>query len=619
MDWIRALALLGRAEEAFHAARELKHDSARAHAFLVIARNLMAAQHPEAEKALQLAVELDFRSSGDTEALLIEELAEAMARQGRVEALLSSLGALKEPEARALMLSAAAGGLARVGHTARAQALSQALESAAQVSKPMERTRLLLRLAKQAQLRKHSEDVAAPLAQAKAVLATAERHDWPRRAQLEIAAELAELNAVDAAVAELRRIIEGYGIVVMLDDEAAALTGAMRALTRAGRQQELITLIAERPVHTTNDGEVSHSMMEAAVTGVCQEQPRECLPLVNAQFDSLDWRDGLQVTVQALLRSGEVATARRILALMVDRVKEAKPQEMPATLRAVKSVNDKFKLLDMFFDAEAHDLAIDLVQHFATMLPGDGTQQELTLVAILHLIDRGKESEALGLVQKLEEKNLQLGTLAITLIHHLQKKDFQRVNELLEEIEKLSSVPGGPKLPWDEWTAQVEKYFHDAIRELEKAGMQDKARRLAKSIAREMGRDMANAFIMLSLEEAGRNEEAAQVASEIKDRTIRSTAYTYAVVALADRDRGERAQVLLGSIEYGLDRSKAQAALARWHGRQGNLVKAVEIAQGCAAPADRLSTFSFLLGVIVKEKSPHLAPLLTSAPEAPSS
>lgn len=599
-EWIRALTLLGMADEALRAAREFKEDDKRGKAFLIIARNLVAIRHPEAGAALRGAMELDYPLDPDFR--LITELAEAMAKQDHVGLLLPSLQTHKDPGSRALMLSAAAEGLGRAGHVAHAQAFSLARDSAAQVSEPASQAALLLRLARNASQAGILDEAAAALSQVRAILGSDDRRTWPVARLLRIAAELAELGETDVALEMLRQVVGRMRL-----DDTDAFSDAVKALAQAGRQKEVLALIEDNiPMASVS----TRTMLRVAVVGICRAEPRGCLSLADGELDNHRVRSVLLESSEALVRRGEVDEAQRILDALVARVMRLAPYDLSGELRlyGVYSDTQLEQLLEQLFNAGAHEKAIALVLYTGQVLPSDDNQQRLEFDVISRLVQRGLVPQARSFAQKSGKKNLLLGTLALALTFQLQKGDTQSAEVLLADIETSISAPQGPAFPWDTWTSRNNSWFLGAIDALVKAGMPQQARALVKRLPQ--GKEEANARLLVKLEEAGRYEDATQVAAEIKDRASRSLAYADAAILLADGDRGERAQELLGLIDYRTERSKALAALARWYGRQGNLPKAVETAEGCISPVDRLSAFTYLLGTIVKKESPHLEALL---------
>lgn len=613
-QWSQIMAIQGRAKSALSAAQGLKSEALQFDNLLHTARYLAAAQHPDdSDEALRLAVALQPTDWDDERAHEVAALAELMSKAGRVDWLLTILDTIRSHEVKSQMLVSTAEGLARAGDPGSADVLSQAQQSAAQISSLPTQGIILVRIAQGALKAGHTANAKAARQELRRVLGSysSEASDAP--SFLELTAELAELDELDLAMGVLRRVLapelNGWS-----SKQTLFVSRFSEAMARKGRTQEILE-VANAATHQSYKDDI----LTGLALGLCKVNPgQECSVLVVQVRDEEQQLQLVPELSRLLRQNNKPVEARKLLVELTTRL-HAQSATGDSARRAWDASSLSYMgsmglLVQQLVQAGEYERATALLRDFPWATRSSSWFLPEAIASAL--AKAGEVNRAKDVAEQVKSPQGRLTILLRILVVLLEEGDVQTTREFLSSIQdslnrgSLKSTEEEDDLYDEEMSTSSIYMFARGAVELARAGMLEESFQLIAFISSPQRRDRALAQILVELEKKGKPQDAARAAAKMKNKVSRSEAFADAVVELANLDRGDRLQELLTSVEYSDDRSRALAAVARWQGRQGKMMEAVRTAEGCTSPTDQLDAYTAIMNAYVKRKLPHLALLL---------
>jgi poly(beta-D-mannuronate) C5 epimerase len=201
--------------------------------------------------------------------------------------------------------------------------------------------------------------------------------------------------------------------------------------------------------------------------------------------------------------------------------------------------------------------------------------------------------------------------LTAIILAEIKAGNFSEASRIQTELLAIPKSDEKNVFPGSE-EAQLPHYLMGIAVALAGAGKLDDALAIAKSLKKPDDKYTAFERIAKELIKLGKIPEAINVIDR-SDDVLRSRSLANLVEWLLDTDKVDAIPRILPLIEYGDDKSRASAAVAKMYARSGSLRLARYTADSCTSQADQLSAYTVILVEYGKRQNPKVVERLKTA------
>jgi len=605
VEWIKALVYANNPNAAFEAARKIKKTDERSRAFAVACLELAALDDfAMAKTAIDESLSVERFSWDELHSEAIVTLVQHLSAQ-QLDAMRSR--AFEDHRHRTLFLAAIAEGLFRAGKSDQAsQVFAEAVADAKLIKDSEEAFETLTAVATRLIQDKRIQDANTVLEIAASVVQGINDQDEKFKGLLTIAEDYGKVGNGDKAADVLKQALSldtnSWG------PESESITSIVEDVSKAGKGQTILDIVRNSRLQYFQN----HALAATAAGLSAASQDDEVLPVFDEIKSNSDKFDALVAAATNSIENSKFNLAKQLLdrasqLLSLQPLDMRQPQNpWNAVALAMLRVNEIEKAIEL---GRLYEKKLDPGMGVFYMR-GDERIGPLAHVA-KKLAEERQPDKAYEISKDIKLRLDRYYALTAIILAEIKAGNFSEASRIQTELLAIPKSDEKNVFPGSE-EAQLPHYLMGIAVALAGAGKLDDALAIAKSLKKPDDKYTAFERIAKELIKLGKIPEAINVIDR-SDDVLRSRSLANLVEWLLDTDKVDAIPRILPLIEYGDDKSRASAAVAKMYARSGSLRLARYTADSCTSQADQLSAYTVILVEYGKRQNPKVVERLKTA------
>jgi hypothetical protein len=625
LEWIRALAYLGEAQESMTAASNVKGNEARSNAYAIAAEKLaLIGKKDDALTALQASLSIKGITWEESSIDNISRAIRALSEPRKSNEMLTIIRGVQDDKNRISALGAVSRGLYKAGITDRAkEVLDEALAVTDGINDKEKQCQILINLAKRSVKDGILDEAKKPLNKAWGIARTFNEAGKQVTVLVEISYWFAKASETDDALKVFRETLvaaasippSSYGSNLDWLVEAR-LSKLATEIAKAGKAHEVFIFVRDSNLKSNRDEIFSAIMNGFAKAGNINESLSAAREIKDGNTRFI----ALTKIIDALVKIDNNDEARRIIkeALEVP-IQFDKNIEMHKLLDSTASLvrnlfklGEKEKAVAITIRAERLTDSIEGIIYTNANHPAAILAKELAI--------SGNIDEAISVAKSTEDLELRYRILSDVTVETIKTGKDDEIKKTLNEcLISFHNIPNfvlaglERDFPNDEPGRRAKEFYEplaNIIKEFAKVGKINEALNIAQYVKISDSYYQILTDTSLELAKSDKVAEALNIVNGFVDKAWQSHALAALAVELAEENKGEQAYSIALEIQYSDDRSVAFAAIAKWWAHLKFFKRARLNADLCSSAEMKLSANSVILLEYAKDHNPDIVKLL---------
>lgn len=584
VEWIKALIYADRANAAIEAVRKIKNANERSKAFAIASiesTKLRDAAMAGAATNESLAIERFSWHPLHSEAVaaLVQHLP-----SGQVDTIRHQLlSKIDDHRHRTQFLSAVSEGLTRAGKNDQgSQFFSEAMATSKLINDIQQRFETLISITTRLIDSQRINDASTALELATYAAQEINTENDKFDALLIIAQTYAKMGKSDKASAALNNALalDPSGWSGTNQEAIAAISEEM---TKAGKEQQVL--------HIARNGKLSHykaKTLAAIAVGICKVRPNaEYFFVFDEIKDDDDRFNGLVNAARELITKSRMDAARKLLeraSLLLPKLDSVHPQN-PWTTVAMEMLRageiDKATEVARRYEGELS------ARGFLWMRDRLGPLAQITK----KLAEDGQVDKAYAISKDISLEQDMYYALTAVVVGEIKVGNIDKARQIQAEVLAIHNQK--PEFSNSEQTV-LEYSLIDVAVAFAAANKLEDALSTVREIKEPNVKYRSLEGIAKELVKLGKTNEALDLIDS-SDEALRSRSLANLAEWFLSTENGDKISMTLPLITYGDDKSRANAALAKWQARSDSLRLARLTADSCTSASDQLSAYTAIL------------------------
>ena len=605
VEWIKALVYANNTKAAFEAARKIKKTDERSKAFAVACLELTALDDfATAKAAMEESLSIE-RFSWDT--LHSEAIATLVPHLSPQQLDTMRSRPFEDHGARTQLLAAVAEGLFRAGKNEQAsQVFAEALTDAKLIHDSQPAFGALTAVATRLIHDKRIQDANTLLEIAASMAQGINDRNEKFDALLTAAEDYAKIGNSDKAADVLKEALSldpnGWN-----GQDSESIISVAEGVGKGGNGQTILDIVRKSQLQYFK----THALA-ATATGLSRaSQDDEVLPIFDEITSNGEKFDALVDAAGNSIENSRFALAKRLLeraSLLLSQPLDIRLPRNPwnAVAMGFLRVNEIDKAVEI---GRLYERTVDPSLGVFYMR-GDEQIRPLAQV-VRKLAEEGQVDKAYNISKDIKVRLDRYHALTAIILAHIKAGNFAEATRVRKELD---AIPRNEEniISSTSDEAQLPHYLTDIAVALAGAGKLDDALVIVQSLKKADDKYTAFERIAKELMKLGKVPEAINVIDR-SDQVLKSRSLANLVEWLLDTDKSDTIPRILPLIEYGDDKSRANAALAKMYARSGALRLARYTADSCTSQSDQLSAYTVILNEYGKRQNPKVLDRLKTA------